>query len=267
LWILLRIADPRHPVEVGHYDTPGAAVGVAVLDSLAYVADFDSGFWVVSVVDSAHPLQVGHCDTRGLAWDVAVIDSFAYLAGRDSGGLEVISVADPAQPVEVGRCDTPGDAWGVAVSGDYAYVADGDSGLRVISVVNPTQPIELGYYNCMLARGVVVSGDYAYVAGHVAGLLICQFHGGAVEEAPNVKVRTAILMPMVVRGVLHLQADSRQQTVDRAELLDAAGRKVAELHAGANDVSRLAPGVYFVREEPQAASSKPQAVRKVVLTE
>jgi len=29
-------------------------------------------------------------------------------------------------------------------------------------------------------------------------------------------------------------------------------------------VSYLAPGVYFVRERPQATSLKPQAVRKVV---
>jgi hypothetical protein len=42
---------------------------------------------------------------------------------------------------------------------------------------------------------------------------------------------------------------------------------VLDLHPGANDVSHLAPGVYFVREEPQASGSKPQAVRKVVLIE
>jgi len=39
-----------------------------------------------------------------------------------------------------------------------------------------------------------------------------------------------------------------------------------ELVPGPNDLSRLAAGVYFVREEPQAASLKPQAIRKVVVT-
>jgi len=51
----------------------------------------------------------------------------------------------------------------------------------------------------------------------------------------------------VVVGVLSLQVDSRQHTAYRAELLDISGRKVLDLHPGANDVSRLAPGVYFVR--------------------
>jgi len=64
----------------------------------------------------------------------------------------------------------------------------------------------------------------------------------------------------VVRGVLNLGVDSRQQTVDRAELLDAAGRRVMELHAGANDVSRLAPGVYFV-VAPSLSSSPPEGER------
>jgi hypothetical protein len=42
-------------------------------------------------------------------------------------------------------------------------------------------------------------------------------------------------------------------------LLDAAGRKALELKPGANDVSRLSPGVYFVCE------AQAQAVTKVVL--
>jgi hypothetical protein len=31
-------------------------------------------------------------------------------------------------------------------------------------------------------------------------------------------------------------------------LLDSSGRKVLDLHPGANDVRALAPGVYFVRD-------------------
>jgi hypothetical protein len=49
--------------------------------------------------------------------------------------------------------------------------------------------------------------------------------------------------------------------------MDISGRKVAELHAGGNDVSRLAPGVYFVRTKPLADSRKPSAVTKVVISQ
>ena len=37
------------------------------------------------------------------------------------------------------------------------------------------------------------------------------------------------------------------------------------LRPGPNGVSRLAPGVYFVRDGSQASSLKPQAVRKIVI--
>ena len=52
----------------------------------------------------------------------------------------------------------------------------------------------------------------------------------------------------------------------RAELWDVAGRRAAALKVGLNNIEWLAPGVYFVREEPQAPSCKPQAVRKIVVT-
>jgi hypothetical protein len=65
----------------------------------------------------------------------------------------------------------------------------------------------------------------------------------------------------VVRGVLNLQltvCDPQSAFV----LLDAAGRKVMTLQPGENDVSRLEPGVYFIRE---TGNRKQRAVRKVLI--
>jgi len=84
-----------------------------------------------------------------------------------------------------------------------------------------------------------------------------------VEEAMNDERGTMNNRATVVRGVLLLP----QLLPLHSSLLSSDGRKVMHLSPGANDVRALAPGVYFVREEPQAAGHKPQAVRKVVLTE
>ncbi len=88
-----------------------------------------------------------------------------------------------------------------------------------------------------------------------------------IAETPGVVVRTANRLPTVVRDVLRLPARAGTKPPATSCLLDACGRKVLDLHLGANDVRALAPGVYFVREKPQATSHKPQAVWKVVLTE
>jgi hypothetical protein len=81
------------------------------------------------------------------------------------------------------------------------------------------------------------------------------------DEMTKSEVRMTKL-PTIVRGVLFVGDDRRPGTGDRAVLLDISGRKMLGLMPGANDVSKLSPGVYFVRETQAQA----QAVHKVVLT-
>lgn len=69
---------------------------------------------------------------------------------------------------------------------------------------------------------------------------------GAAED-PEAGIPGRVLrLPSVSRGTLLLPADQRAG----ATLRDASGRKVMELQPGENDVTRLAPGVYFVRTAP-----------------
>jgi hypothetical protein len=87
------------------------------------------------------------------------------------------------------------------------------------------------------------------------------FYVVGISETMNNERGPVNVGPTIVRGVLVLGAvGSRQNTAYRAELLDITGRVVLTLRPGANDVSRLPPGVYFVRQSSEAG------VRKVVLT-
>jgi hypothetical protein len=84
-----------------------------------------------------------------------------------------------------------------------------------------------------------------------------------VEEMSNAEARMTN-GATIVRGVLRI-GNREQDTGERAELLDAAGRKVIELVPGANDVSRLSPGVYFVREEGAGGQGAEGSSRRVVI--
>jgi len=86
-----------------------------------------------------------------------------------------------------------------------------------------------------------------------------------VGETMNDERGTANAGPTVVRGMLSLEVDSRRVAAYRAELLDISGRRAATLKPGENDVSRLAPGVYFVRQASCVMRSA-SSVTKVVLT-
>jgi hypothetical protein len=127
------------------------------------------------------------------------------------------------------------------------------------------------------AVGVDDSG-YVYVTGRGDGgalawdfVTIKYSRRDAVAEQRQTSRRSE-LPTTIVRGALWLPRKSgtvpaRLGTVPIFALLDISGRKVLNLHPGANDVSRFSPGVYFVSER-LAASGKGSAaaVRKVVLT-
>ena len=66
----------------------------------------------------------------------------------------------------------------------------------------------------------------------------------------------------IVRGCLLLpEAVGGERSAASAMLLDITGRKVMDLHPGANDIRHLSPGVYFVRYADGGARS---AVQKVI---
>ncbi|HTW91325.1 MAG TPA: hypothetical protein VMH22_06405 [bacterium] len=114
---------------------------------------------------------------------------------------------------------------------------------------------EDGGYDDYVFRGLYGADGNIYAAGRVdtasqtARMAVLSLNPvSGIEEGGRPTVSGSRPAATVARGVLMLGAvDSRQNTGCRAELLDAAGRKVAELHPGANDVSRLAPGAYILR--------------------
>jgi hypothetical protein len=165
-------ADSLNVRLVGSCHTPSAGYSVAVRDSYAFVADFDSGLRVISVADPAHPIEVGHTDTPDSAIAVAVSGDHAYVVGMEAG-LRVISLADPTHPTEVGYYDLPGFTIDVAVNGSYAYVTNMDSGLYVFSISDPAHPTVIGHLQMPgTAFRVAPYGHFVYVTSLFNGLRV-----------------------------------------------------------------------------------------------
>jgi aminopeptidase N len=83
-----------------------------------------------------------------------------------------------------------------------------------------------------------------------------------IEEMPNASLRATNVGPTIVRGVLNLQSAicNLQSAI---VLMDASGRKVLALRTGPNDVSHLAPGVYFVHS---TVGTRHASMSRVVVT-
>jgi hypothetical protein len=83
--------------------------------------------------------------------------------------------------------------------------------------------------------------------------------GTGVKESHKPQAASQKLGATIVRGVLY-RPKSTSTSSSPSWLLDAAGRRVLDLRAGANDVSRFAPGVYFM-----SSPSDRGAARVVIL--
>jgi hypothetical protein len=68
-----------------------------------------------------------------------------------------------------------------------------------------------------------------------------------MEGMENTEARKGRASATVVGGALWLAPASSLKHQASSILADASGRNVARLRPGLNDVSGLAPGVYFVR--------------------
>jgi hypothetical protein len=62
--------------------------------------------------------------------------------------------------------------------------------------------------------------------------------------------------PTIVRGVLSTPLASDIEHSASSVLFDISGRKVLDLHPGANDIRPIAPGVYFIRFDTETITKK-----------
>jgi hypothetical protein len=173
-----------------------------------------------------------------------------------------VSGFDEARAVVVdgaGAAYVTGNSTGSGTRGDYATVKYNAEGQEVwvhrydgpASRLDGAVALALdGLGGVAVTGGSAGSGtgtDYATIRYPVAG----------IEETPNAELRMTNV-PTVVRGVLLLPSSLLPTPYS---LLTSDGRKVLDLESGANDVSRLASGVYFVRGDGRGANG----VRRVVL--
>jgi hypothetical protein len=171
---------------LGSFDTAGTAVGIDVVGSEAYVADFD-GLRVLGVANPDAIVDRGLLTEGSYAWDVQVLDArayvawayaglvvldvddagmptplgsepdavgtgvavagaLAYVAGGGSQQFHVVDIADPAAPQLIGTLPLAGQALRVALGDGYAYVPVEGDGLRVVDIADPTLPVDVGVF-------------------------------------------------------------------------------------------------------------------------
>ena len=211
---IINIADPSSLTVIQSYDTPGNVFELAIVDSLLYVADYDS-LQVLNVAVPASPSRIGASGMPASCYAVSHNGDYVYVVCQSSSGfdgsLQVISVSDPSSPQIVASVDNiGGDPLDVWASGNFAYVvaadywslgdgegrqvgglrpqracglmADVEGGVRVIDISDPLSPSLVASYDTPGdPRGVFAVGDLIFVADYDS-LQILQHVIVGVEE-------------------------------------------------------------------------------------
>jgi len=260
--------DPNYDYFIIHYDSTGDSVWADRYDGPGHLQDYASilardasgNLYVSGAGIRYNPLDYGYVTIKytptGVRKWVARHDGCSYFADWP------YSIAlDSADNVYV-----TGGSESNVTNFDFATVKYDTAGNQcwVLRYTNSGDFCEIATDVVLDSRGnVYVAGEGCY--GHAPPwydiILIKYGEFDALNErfpipvSPlSLPVQTAVLNTLTVRDPTW------------TSLSDITGRQVAHLHPGANDVSRLAPGVYFVCGDYPASNHQPKAVRKIVVT-
>jgi hypothetical protein len=195
---------------------------------------------ILLLPDSLHPDPT----SIGLAWDGTHLWHSQYAWGTifelDTADGSVISSFAPPDSWIMGIEFDGQNLWGVSTQTSRAFVFSLPSG-TVIDTYTWQVPYSLdmayvdGYLWC--ASGTPPSGTRSIYKVDIG-------QGGILEEGSTCYASPITPRARVVRSVLDLTSAFCSPSSEFV-LRNAAGRTVMSLHLGENDVSRLAPGVYF----------------------
>lgn len=149
------------------------AVDVAVKDSIVYVADPDSGLWVVALRKEGETpvtlsLYPGTVSPRSL-----LVEQDRLYVADSIGALAVLDISNPKEPGQFSFTMLGSRPYGLALSGSTLYLACGEKGVLKVDVSDPHSPRILGYIDTPgKALSVAASEAYLGVADYTSWLLL-----------------------------------------------------------------------------------------------
>lgn len=131
--LVIDIASPQSPREIGRYDVPGSGQSIAATSRHVYVAERPR--------------------------------SMPGLSSSEVGGLRIVDVTRPSAPASLGFYNTTAEIRDVAVSGNYAFAAAGKEGFVVFDLRNLVYPRTVAILESEGSQSlaVAISGTLAYV--------------------------------------------------------------------------------------------------------
>ncbi len=173
--LVLDKSDATYPAFVTQLPIEGSS-DIALLGNYAYLANYDSGFYVVDISNPVNPAIVGHFALSGMTTCVKIDGNYAYLQSNDTSmtfDFHIFDISSPLNITHISQTRFGGYPRSFAVSGDYAYVVSEGSGLLVLDISNRVMPESIyTFFNRGYMRGATVRDNFLYISDSRDGLII-----------------------------------------------------------------------------------------------
>jgi hypothetical protein len=134
-----RVELPLGPRSLAMYRTRGRGYHVTVRDTLAYLANGQSGLQIVNVANPQAPQQQAGFDAQGKAGALALYETYIYMAAAGSG-IVIFDVSNPQAPIPIAITPVHGGAADISIAAPYAYVGTKSGTLVIFDLTEPLQP-------------------------------------------------------------------------------------------------------------------------------
>jgi len=210
-------------------ETPASGQGqdIALVGTLAYIANGSDGLAVYDISSPDAPRFVGSAVTDGPALGLAVAGSHAYIAtGRT---VQSIEITDPASPTVLDSWASSGWASNVTTRGGHLFVANGGAGLAVLDASDPAALFELSSISTNgVAYGVAVADGTILVADGPAGLTVVDGSDPANLIVQGVMPLPGLTLDVAASGAYACLAN----TILGAQIVDVSTPSTPRLLAG-----------------------------------
>ncbi len=178
---ILNVSDPSSPTELGFSPSESGSWHVHVVDTIAYLPEFQNGIRMVNVADPENPIELGYFPTPGTAYWIEVVDTIAYVAAAYEG-LEILDVSDLTAPDSIGIVNL-GYADGIHIQGDSLYLAASSWGLKQFNINDLTAPLLINEYaGGGYAQDIYVSEFNTFVALRGLGVGVFSYNETSEPE-------------------------------------------------------------------------------------
>lgn len=149
------------------------AVDVAVVDSIAYVADPDSGLRIVALREEGKTVEELSIYPGAVSPVALLLEGQKLFVADSVGALVILDIKDPVSPKQLSFTAIGVRPYGLALSGSTLYVASGEKGVLEISVADPAAPVPGDFIDTPgKALAVAVSETHLGVADYTSWLLV-----------------------------------------------------------------------------------------------